>query len=131
MRATDGLIAPGLAGVAAGAALTTVAAWVAASGTVPRLVPPGPATWVLLGIALVFSLAELPLMVFALRRMAGAAPHRLVVLTTAAFVFFAAFYAAPFTILTGQVIIGIALAGLCLVRLVCVLVFVPGFGDQG
>lgn len=115
----------GLAGLAAGAALTSLAVGATTSNAVPRIVPPGPATWALLGFALLFSLAELPLMVFALRRMAGHVPRRLLVLTTAGFVFFAAFYAAPFTVLTGQVVIGVALAGLCLVRLVCVLVFVP------
>ncbi len=120
----DRLIVPGVAGVTAGAALTAVAVWVATSHTVPRSVPTGPLTWAALSLALFFSLAELPLMIFALRRMAGAVPHPMMVLTTAAFVFFAAFYAAPFTILTGQVVIGVALAGLCLVRLACVILFV-------
>jgi hypothetical protein len=38
-------------------------------------------------------------------------------LTNAAFTFFGAVYAAPFLLLTGQVEVSLALAGLCLVRL--------------
>lgn len=68
-------------------------------------------------------------MILALRRMARSASDplssALATLTTAAFVFFAAFYAAPFTVLTGQVVIGIGLAALCLLRLFCVWLFVP------
>jgi hypothetical protein len=125
MRAPDRRLAAGLAGLAGGAALTILAVWAATSNVLPRIVPPGAASWALLGLALLFSLAELPLMVFALRRMAGHVPQRLLVLTMAVFVFFAAFYAAPFTLLTGLVLPGVALAGLCLVRLACVLIFVP------
>ena len=125
MKSPEGLILPGLAGLTAGVALTTVAAWAATEGVVPRMVPPGPPSWALFGFALLFSVAELPLMVFALRRMAGSAAHPVMVLTVAGFVFFAAFYAAPFTALTGQVVPGVALASLCLVRLACVVFLVP------
>ena len=134
MRASDRLVLPGLIGLGAGAALTAGAVWLTAGGTVPRVVPPGWGTWALLGFVLLFSLAEMPMMVFALRRMTGGTPtratSRIRMLASAAFVFFAAFYAAPFTLLTGQVAAGVALAGLCLARLACVLLIVPGLGER-
>ncbi len=99
----------------------------------PRVVPPGWGTWALLGFVLFFSLAEMPLMIYVLRRMVGSDAARstatVMVVATSAFVFFAAFYAAPFTVLTGQVAIGAALAGLSVVRLVGVLVLVPGLEE--
>jgi hypothetical protein len=129
MRSSDRLVLPGLTGLGAGAALTAAVVWLTASGRVPRVVSPGWGTWALLGFVLLFSLAEMPMMVFALRRMADSAPtraaSRIGIVASAAFVFFAAFYAAPFIVLTGQLAAGVALAGLCLARLVCVLIFVP------
>lgn len=116
-------------GIAAAALLTGVAVYLATNGIVPRLIPPGLASWLLLLFVLVFSLGELPPMILALRRMVRSASDSvssaLAMLTTAAFVFFAAFYAAPFTVLTGQIGVGIALAALCLLRLFCVWLFVP------
>lgn len=83
-------------------------------------------TWALLGFLLLFSLAEIPLMLFGMRHMVSSASGaRLATLTNAAFTFFAAVYAAPFLLLTGRVGIGIMLAGLCLVRLAGALLFIP------
>ena len=123
----------GLAGLGAGALLTWVTAWLATDDVLPRLAPAGAPTWALLGFVLFFSLAEMPLMIFGLRRMAGSsrtiAAARLTMLTTSAFVFFAAVYAAAFTLLTGQTGLGAALAGLCLARFAGVVLLVPGLGD--
>ncbi|MGQ9501605.1 MAG: hypothetical protein ACUVSF_04975 [Anaerolineae bacterium] len=125
----DQLILAGLGGVAAAVLLTSVAVWITLSGIFPRLVPTGLASGLFLFFVLVFSLGELLPMILALRRMVRSASDRtgsaLAVLTTAAFVFFAAFYAAPFIVLTGQIGVGIALAALCLLRLLCVWLFVP------
>jgi hypothetical protein len=86
----------------------------------------GWATWLLLVFLLTFSLAEIPLMVFGMRQLAGGpSGGRLLFLTTAAFTFFAAVYAAPFLLLTGRVAIGAGLAALSLVRLVSAWWFVP------
>jgi hypothetical protein len=123
------LMLAALGGIAAAAGLTGIAIHLTVSQFVPRLIPPGLASWLLLLFVLAFSLGELPPMILALRRMVRSASDpfgsALAMLTTAAFVFFAAFYAAPFTVLTGQVVVGIALAGLCLLRLLCVWLFVP------
>ncbi len=84
-------------------------------------------TWLLLGFLLVFSLAEIPLMIFGMRHMGSSASgKRLVVLVNVAFTFFAAVYAVPFLLLTGRVGIGLALAALGMVRFVGALWFVPG-----
>jgi hypothetical protein len=134
MTARSHLALAGLAGLGAGGLLTALAVWLASSGSVPRVVPPGWSTLALLGLLLFFSLAEMPLMIFTLRRLVGAAAggaRTAAMLTAAAFVFFAAVYAAPFTVLTGRPVIGGVLAALCLVRLASVLMLVPGLGDKG
>jgi hypothetical protein len=87
----------------------------------------GLGTWVLLGFLLLFSLAEIPVMIFGMRQMIIAASGtRLAVLTNGVFTSFAAVYAAPFLLLTGRVGIGLGLAGLGLVRFAGALLFVPG-----
>jgi hypothetical protein len=86
----------------------------------------GLGVWILLGFLLLFSVAEIPVMIFGMRHMVIASPGtRLAVLTNAVFTSFAAVYAAPFLLLTGQVGIGVGLAGLGLVRFGAALVFVP------
>ena len=107
----------GLAGIVGGAALMGGALFVLQRSGLPPLVT-GRGTLALLGFVLFFSLGEIPLMIFALRRLASSAGGaRPAVFTSAAFTFFGAVYAAPFLLLTGQVDVSLALAGLCLVRL--------------
>ena len=107
----------GLAGIAGGAALMGGALFVSQRSGLSPLVT-GRATLALLGFVLFFSLGEIPLMIFALRRLtASAGGTRPALVTNAAFTFFSAVYAAPFLLLTGQVEVSLALAGLCLVRL--------------
>ena len=82
--------------------------------------------WLLFAFLLLFSLAEIPMMVFGMRRITRRASARwLAVLTNASFTFFAALYAVPLILLTGRVWVGVALAGLGLVRFVSALCFVP------
>jgi len=108
----------GLAGIAGGAALMGGALFVSQRSGLTPLVTGRGATLALLGFVLFFSLGEIPIMIFALRRLAGSAGGvRPAMLTNAAFTFFGAVYAAPFLLLTGQVEVSLALAGLCLVRL--------------
>ena len=108
----------GLAGIAGGAALMGGALFVSQRSGLTPLVTGRGATLALLGFVLFFSLGEIPMMLFALRRLtASAAGVRPALVTNAAFTFFSAVYAAPFLLLTGQVEVSLALAGLCLVRL--------------
>ena len=108
----------GLVGIAGGAALMGGALFVFQRSGLAPLVTGRGAMLALLGFVLFFSLGEIPLMIYALRRLtASAAGVRPALVTNAAFTFFSAVYAAPFLLLTGQVEISLALAGLCLVRL--------------
>ena len=117
MRLRSRLALSGLAGIAGGAALMGGALFVLQRSGLPPLVT-GRATLVLLGFVLFFSLGEIPMMIYAMRRLGSTAGGaRPAVLTNAAFTFFGAVYAAPFLLLTGQVEVSLALAGLCLVRL--------------
>jgi uncharacterized membrane protein YdfJ with MMPL/SSD domain len=117
----------GLVGVALGVALTGGAVWFLGQPGWFPLITNRYGIWLFAGFVLLFSLAEIPLMVFSLRQMVSSpSGERLAVWITAAFVFFATFYAAPFTVLTGRVGAGVALAALCLLRLVSALLFVPG-----
>lgn len=83
-------------------------------------------SWLFLGFLLVFSLAEIPVMIFGMRHMGDSdSEKRLAALVNVAFTFFAAVYAVPFLLLTGRVGIGLALAALSLVRFAGALWFVP------
>jgi hypothetical protein len=108
----------GLAGIAGGAALMGGALFVWQRSGLTPLITGQRGMLALLGFVLFFSLGEVPLMIYALRRLtASAAGVRPALATNAAFTFFSAVYAAPFLLLTGQVAVSLALAGLCLVRL--------------
>ena len=75
-----------------------------------------------------FSLTEIPVMIFGIRRIAVSAKPKvryLALLITAGYVFFGAVYAAPFIFLTGLVGLGIALAGLSVIRFITALIFLP------
>jgi hypothetical protein len=112
-------------GLAGGVALMGGALFLLARTGLEPLVT-GWVAWLLLAGVLGFSLAEIPVMVFGMRQMAsGTSGNRLIVVTNAAFTSFAAVYAVPFLVLTGRVGIGIALAGLGLVRFFSALWFVP------
>jgi hypothetical protein len=76
----------------------------------------------------VFSVAEIPVMIFGLRRLAASGNPRtniIVLITTGAYTFFAAVYAAPFILLTGNLWAGAALAGLSVVRFISAVTFLP------
>jgi hypothetical protein len=114
----------GLVGVAGGAMLTGGAIFLLQQTSLVPLIT-GLATWALLSFLLLFSLAEIPVMIFGIRRLvANPSGTKLAVLINAIFTSFAAVYATPFLLLTGRVGIGLALAALCLVRFAGTLIFV-------
>lgn len=130
MRLRSQLALSGIVGVAGGAVLMGGALFFLRRTGLAPLVS-GLGTWTLLAFLLFFSLAEIPLMLFGMRHMiGGGGSSRPVVLTNAVFTFFAAVYAAPFLLLTGRVGIGLALAGLSLVRLVGGLWLIPHASDS-
>ncbi len=127
MTKRNRLIASGMVGLIVGGLLTVVAAGWAIQAPGAPLIQGRVATLSLMAFVLVFSLAEIPLMVVALRKIAASPGDQWVLmLANGAFVFFAAFYAAPFTVLTRQVAAGVGLAGICLLRLLCSFLFVMG-----
>jgi hypothetical protein len=75
----------------------------------------------------VFAVAEIPMMIFAMRRLAAERmENRGVVLgLNGLYVFFAAVYGVPVLLLTGSVGWGLTLCGLGLVRFGASLAFVP------
>jgi predicted small integral membrane protein len=76
----------------------------------------------------VFSVAEIPLMIYGLRSIAASANPRagiIVLITTAGYTLFAAVYATPLILLTENLWAGVALAGLSLVRFISAVTFLP------
>ena len=69
---------------------------------------------------LLLALIEIPMMVFGLRQMARSAstPRRLLLATFGFFVAFASVYASAFVLLTGQIVLGLVIASLCVVRFI-------------
>jgi hypothetical protein len=124
MKLRSQLALSGLVGVLGGVLLTVGILWLQRRIGLPPLVT-GLWTWALLAVLLLFSLAEIPLMIFGMRHMIGSpSGTRLAVLTNGVFTFFAAVYATPFLLLTHRRVVGLMLAGLCLVRYVGALLLV-------
>ena len=83
--------------------------------------------WVVFACCLGFSLAEIPMMVFALRTLARRTPEpsqEALVLTNVFYIFFAAVYAGIYVVLTGDAVAGAGLSALGIVRFFSSLFFV-------
>jgi hypothetical protein len=120
------LLLSGLGGLAANAALAAIAALLVGSGVIKAPLPYDVVT-VLTSIILAgFSLAEIPMMILAMRRLAAERPNnQLFVLgLNATFTFFAAVYGVPVLLLTGSMAPGLALCALGVVRLIASMLFV-------
>jgi len=121
------LMLAGIAGLLASLLLAVVSTRLATFGI---LSPPLPYRSVALLLVVVlggFSLAEIPIMIFTMRRLSAESTdnHRVVAGLNALYVFFAAVYGVPVSLLTGSVGWGLALCALSLVRFVTSLAFVP------
>ena len=120
------LLLAGLGGLLVGGLLAAISAWLISSGIVrPPLSHPA----VTLTTVLIFggfSLAEIPMMVFAMRRLILERPgnYRIVMGLNTLYVFFAAVYGVPVLLLAGSITWGLILCNLGLVGLVTSLVFV-------
>jgi len=120
------LMLAGIAGLLAGLLLAVVSTWLVTSGI---LSPPLPYPSVALLLVVVlggFSLAEIPIMIFTMRRLSAESTdnHRVVAGLNALYVLFAAVYGVPVSLLTGSVGWALALCALGLVRFVTSLAFV-------
>ncbi len=118
LSGTTGLLACGL--------LTAIAMWLVTSGTLRPPLPHQAVTLLLVLVFGAFSVAEIPMMIFAMRRLVvERTENRGIVLgLNALYVFFAAVYGVPVLLLTGNVGWGLALCGLGLLRFATSLAFV-------
>jgi hypothetical protein len=106
--------------------LAAAAAWLVGQGTL-RAPLPYPILAALFAVILgAFSIAEVPLMVYALRRLLveRRGNRRFVLALNAFYVFFAAVYGAPVLLMTGHLGWGLGLCGLGIVRLATSILFV-------
>ena len=119
------LILSGLGGLLASGLLAAGAAWLVVGGTVQPPLPYRALVLLFTFIFGAFSLAEVPLMVFGMRRLLveRRKNRRFVLGLNAFYVFFAAVYGAPVLLLTGDLGWGLALCGLSIVRLLASLLY--------
>jgi Co/Zn/Cd efflux system component len=123
-----GVVATGLVGLVGAALLTAVCVWAVWEAWIPALLPQSAYSWTLFFFLAFFSLVEIPVMTFGLRRLAaGNNPKAriLALFTNSGYVFFGAVYAAPFILLTGRSGPGLALAALSAARFISTLLFWP------
>ena len=117
----------GLIGLVAGGLLVAGSVWIVSERFIPILLPFPLTTW-LLGLPFAaVSVAEIPMMVYTMRRLLveRSTNYGLVLGLNALFVFFAAVYALPVLLLTGSLGWGLALYGLSFARLIASLIFLP------
>jgi hypothetical protein len=120
------LLLSGLAGLTADAALAALASWLIAGGVVQAPLPHPLVTLLATAALGSLSLAEIPMMVLAIRHLAAERPgnQALALGLNAVFIFFAAVYGVPVLLLTGSLVWGLALCALGLVRLAASLLLV-------
>jgi hypothetical protein len=120
------LLVSGLVGLVACASLAAFASWLVTGGGFKAPLPYPAVTWL---FGLVFggiSLAEIPMMIFAMRRLLveRKGNYAFVLGLNALFVFFAAVYGTPVLLFTASLAWGLALCALGIVRFVSSLLFV-------
>jgi len=122
----------GLAGFAGATLLTAASLFIMIQGWIPAVLQRPLFVWGLFLFLFTFSALEIPLTLFAIRRMAVDLSPRtklLVLLTNAGYIFFAAVYALPFILLAGrsstELTAGLLLALLSLARFISSMVFLP------
>jgi hypothetical protein len=120
------LVLSGLGGLLANGLVAGVSAWLVSSDTLDVLLPFPVVTLLLVLVFGGFSVAEIPIMVCAMRRLLveRRGNYGFVLGLNTIFVFFAAVYGAPVLLLTGSLGWGLALCGLGIARLVASLLFV-------
>ncbi|MEW5956678.1 MAG: hypothetical protein AB1801_03065 [Chloroflexota bacterium] len=122
------VILTGVIGLIGAALLTGGCLLVMAQAWIPILIARPAYGWGLCLFLTLFSVAEIPFMIFGMRRIAASANPKaryVAMLTNAGYSFFGAVYAAPFILLTGWLGVGAAMATLSLVRFATALIFLP------
>ncbi len=125
-RIRRNLLLSGLGGLLVCGSLAAVAVWLVIKGTIKALLPYPFATLLLVLVFGGFSVAEIPMMIFAMRRLfvERCDNYGFVLGLNALFVFFAAVYGVPVLLLTGSLGWGLTLCGLGIVRLAASVGFV-------
>jgi len=109
------LIATGLSGVIGAVLITSVSLFIMLAGWIPALIRQPVYVWALFLFLLVFSLAEIPVMIFGMRRIVDSVNPKAkyaAMLTNAGYTLFAGVYAAPFILLAGQSWLELSAGGL-------------------
>lgn len=122
------IVLTGLIGLIGAGLLTAVAILLVLRDWLPVLLTRPLYIWGLFLFLLLFSLAEIPVMVLGIRHIAGSVNPKakyVVLLVNTSYPLFAAVYAVPFILLTGRLIPGAALAALGLIRFITAVLFLP------
>ncbi|MBI1880709.1 MAG: hypothetical protein HYR94_21240 [Chloroflexi bacterium] len=124
----NSLILTGIIGLI-GAVIVTALCFVVMIGElIPVLVTRSVYVWAIFLFLLLFSVAEIPVMIIGIRRIAASANPKakyVALLVNCGYVFFGAVYAVPFILLTGRLGLGVGLALLSLVRFVTAMIYLP------
>ena len=114
------LLLSGLAGLFACGFVTAIAIWLVASGTVKPPLPYPAVTLLFVVIFGAFSIAEIPMMVFAMHRLVieREGNYGVVIGLNALYVSFGGVYALPVVLFTGSVVGSLALSTLGIFRFV-------------
>jgi hypothetical protein len=128
----NSVILTGLIGLIGAIIITTLALLTVTWGWISPLLSQPLHVWGLFLFLLFFSVAEIPVMVFSMRRIVASVNPKakyVVMLTNAGYTLFAGVYAAPFILLAGQspleLISGAFMGALTFVRFISAVIFVP------
>ena len=124
----NNLILTGLIGLLGAVLMTALALLVMQANLIPILVSRSLYGWGLFLFLLLFSIAEIPVMIIGMRRMAASHNSKakyVTLVVNIGYVSFAAVYAIPFILLTGWLGWGAALAGLTVIRFLSSILFLP------
>lgn len=126
------VILTGLVGLVGAIILTAICLLVMMWGWVSPLLGRPTYVWGLFLFLLFFSVAEIPVMIFGMRRMLESVNPKaqyVALFTNAGYTFFASVYAAPFILLAGQSALELAsgalLGSLCFVRFISSVILLP------
>jgi hypothetical protein len=124
----NSIVLTGLIGLFGAVVLTVFCLYIMAQGWIPTLLTNPTHVWGLFLFLAAFSVAEIPIMIFGIRRIAASANPKakyVALLTTTGYTFFAAVYATPFILLTGYLWSGVAMAALSVARFISAVIFLP------
>jgi hypothetical protein len=122
------VLGTGLLGLGGAVFATALCLFAVSQNWLPLLVSNPYLVWSLFAFLAIFSLAEIPLMIFGIKRMARSVDPRgiyVALATNVIYVLFGAVYALPFILLTGRLADGLALAALAIVRFISAMVYLP------